>query len=123
MNWMSLAIGVVIGGAGATDYSWATQTYEALDHGISLTYCHDEQDLLRKESDVLKAMAEPHWLALSAFEAQSRLEQAGVFDFPKGTSGLAADPVFLVTENGVVTEIQTHCARLHTEDCVSKGDH
>ncbi|WP_412554897.1 hypothetical protein [Shimia sp. MIT1388] len=117
-----MTLGIAIGATGFFVFTWATEAADALDHGIGLTHCHAEQDALRQESDVLKAMVEPHWLNLNASTAQSQLKDLGIFDFAKGTEGLAAGPVFLRTDGGIVTEIQTHCARLSSKDCAPKGD-
>ncbi|MDA5555636.1 hypothetical protein [Shimia sp. MMG029] len=122
IHWRSFVLGSLVGGAVIGCYTLLNTGYKVLDHGISLTYAISEQDTLRKESDVLKAMAEPHWLGLSKRNAADRLKDLEVFDFEKGDTGIAAGPVFLSLENGIVVGVRTHCARIVTEDCKLKGE-
>ncbi|MBO9408062.1 hypothetical protein J7399_11530 [Shimia sp. R9_1] len=122
IHWRSFIFGSLVGGAAIGCYTLLNTGYKVLDHGVSLTFAFSEQDTLRKESDVLKAMAEPHWLGLSRRNAVDRLKELEVFDFEKGDREIAAGPVLLSLEDGIVVGIRTHCARNVTEDCTLKGE-
>ena len=115
------ALGYVINGATNWLQGAMIASYNAADRSIALTYAYAEQDTLRNESDVLRKMAEPHWLGQTAGSARNQLTELGLFDFEKGSEGFAAGPVFLRLQDGVVVEIQAHCARLKTEDCENEG--
>jgi len=121
MNWRSFIIGSAVGGLVVGCAIFLSTGYTVLDQGITITYAYDEQDTLRRESDVLKAMAEPHWLNLSQQDALKRLRDLGLFDFEKGSDGIAAGPVYLKLAEGQVVEIQTHCARMQTYSCTQEG--
>ncbi len=121
MTWLSFMTGAATGGAMVAIGFWASGFAHALDQGVSLTYAHAEQDALRNESDVLRRMAEPSWIGLSATEAKTKLTALGLFDFEKGSEGFAAGPVFLRVQDDNVVEIEAHCARMKTDDCKAKG--
>ncbi|MBO9476805.1 hypothetical protein J7382_04585 [Shimia sp. R11_0] len=122
IHWRSFIFGILFGGAAIGCYALLNTGHKILDHGISLTYALAEQDTLRKESDVLKSMAEPHWLGHSKRNAVDRLKDLDIHYFEKGDMGLAAGPVFLCLEDGIVAGILTHSARFGTEDCKLKGE-
>lgn len=115
------ALGFAASGARDWLHGAMIATYDAADSSVALTYAYAEQDTLRKESNVLRRMAEPHWLGLPSGNARKQLTDLGLFDFEKGSEGFAAGPVFLRLQDGVVVEIQAHCSRLKSEDCKNEG--
>ncbi len=121
MNWRSFISGSAVGGLVVGCAVLLNAGYNVLDQGISQTYRQAVIDDLRHESDVLKAMVEPHWLSLSQADAVSRLKSLDVFDFVKGSDGIAAGPVYLKLTDGQVVEIQTHCARFKSPSCATEG--
>lgn len=120
-----VSAGFVLGFAAGELIDWLnnamTVAYQEADHSITLTYVFAEQNTLRAESDVLKAMAEPHWVGLPADLAKEQLELLGIYEFTKGSEGFAAGPVFLRLQDDTVFEIQAHCARMKSDGCKDEG--
>lgn len=121
MAWRGFILGTLFGGMSVGSIYFLSDIAKSFDQGITVTYMADEMDALRNESDVLRQMAEPHWLGQPADESKNRLMALGLLDFEKPSEGLAAGPVFLKLKDGKIIEIQTHCARLNSDGCKHEG--
>ncbi len=121
MQWRGFISGTLVGGLTVGSVYFLSDVARSFDQGVTVTYMADEMKTLRHESNVLREMAEPFWLGITGTEASNRLSNLGLFDFAKGSDGLAAGPIYLKLANGQVVEIQAHCARTHLSGRASEG--